>query len=350
MGAVESEMSRSSPSGKSRYPRRMAILGVTLLIMIGLPMIYCIIRGFSPLPLLVSAKTIVRVSQTDPNMLPQNTQNPIPVVYGTVDGKNLEMDIYPPTRSLFRKSPVIIYLHGGSWKGGTHHLSGDEQTDIFNPLREYGMTVVSVGYRLTDKQTKFPAHIEDVTQAIRYLVKHAAEYDLDTNRLCTFGASAGAHLALLAAMAEDQFSRQTDLSDIDYHIRCVVSISTPLDFVDLSGYNDRDRMKIEALLAGFLGFTYEENTSIYAAASPISYLKDDAPPVLLVHGEKDELIPIVQADTYYEKAKQAGMDITYIRVLNGDHGLQAAGNERTDPGIDDILRAMLQFLVIHLLL
>lgn len=350
MGAAESKMIRSSPSGRSRYPRRTAIFSMILLVVIGLPLIYCTIRGFSPLPLLVSVKASEQVSQTDPNSLPQSTLNPISVVYGMVDGKNLEMDVYPPIRSLFRKSPVIIYLHGGSWKGGTHHLSGDEQAEIFNPLREYGMTVVSVGYRLTDEQTKFPAHIEDVTQAIRHLVKHAADYDIDTNRMCTFGASAGAHLALLAAMAEDQFVRHTEFSNVDYRIRCVVSISTPLDFVDLSGYNERDRIKIEALLAGFLGFTYDENASIYAAASPVSYLRDDAPPVLLVHGEKDELIPIVQADTYYEKGKQAGMDITYIRVLNGDHGLQAADDGRTDPDIDDVLRAMLQFLVIHLLL
>jgi len=151
-------------------------------------------------------------------------------------------------------------------------------------------------------------------------------------------------------MAEDQFGRQDELAEIDYSIRCVISISTPVDLVDLSGYSDRDRIKIEALLASFLGSDYDENPAIYAAASPITYIKADAPPVFLVHGEKDVLVPIVQADRYFERGTQAGMDITYIRVLNGDHGLQSAGDGSTDPDIKEVLRDMLKFLVIHLLL
>ncbi len=117
----------------------------------------------------------------------------------SLPNRDLELALYPPTRTLFRKSPVLVYIHGGSWKSGSHRLKSSELEGIFNPIRSLGIAVVSVQYRLTDSEIHFPAHLEDVTDALKFIVNQAPNHNLDANRIGLLGASAGAHLALLAS-------------------------------------------------------------------------------------------------------------------------------------------------------
>ena len=224
-------------------------------------------------------------------------------------------------------------------------MSSDEMDSIVNPLSEVGITVVSVGYRLTDEQTKFPAHIEDVTDAIRYVVKQAAELGIDPDRMCTMGASAGAHLSLLAAMAGDQFAADPDLSEIDFDIRCVVAIAGPTDLVDLSVYTPDQRVKINDLLFGFFGARHQEVPDVYAAASPFSYIQAEQPPIFMAHGDMDTLVPIAMPDRFVMLSREAGAKIEYIRVLNGDHSLQPDKGDHTEPEMADVLREMILFVL-----
>lgn len=295
---------------------------------------YCLIRGFRPFALF-----------TEP------VQRDVPAVieYKTSDGEPLVIHFYEPMRRLYRKAPLVIYIHGGAWEGGTHELSEDE-LDIVNPMRKYGVAVASIQYRLTDEENKFPDHIDDVTDAIRYLTVHAGDLGIDKARFCELGGSAGAHLSLLAAFAQDRFQDDPGLADIRYDIRCIVSLSTPCDFVDLSCYEGEDLVRIQELLTGFLGSTYDQNPSIYAEASPVTYIAASKIPVFMAHGEKDAVVPVIQADRYVARAMEAGMDIEYIRVRNGKHGLGSADGNPTVPAKDELLQRLVRFVLINLLI
>ncbi len=307
-----------------------SIIGALVVTAVLVAVLYCVIRGVNPLALLSGA-----VGTSARNEL----------VYKNADGKELHINTYPPMRELFGRSPVVIYLHGGGWESGSHVLSGAD-FEIMNPMRELGITVMSVEYRLTGESTRFPAHIEDVTDAIRYIVSHSEELGIDKDRLCLFGGSAGAHLSLLAALAKDEF--RGDRSD-DYDIRCVIALSAPMDFVDLSSYPEDDLVLIKEMLRGFLGGSYEQIPDVYRKASPIGYIKKSAPPILMAHGDKDRIVPIAQSDSFYEKGTAAGMNIEYIRVINGNHGLGSDNGQPTSPGVSDIVKTMVAFLLKNLM-
>lgn len=294
-----------------------------------------LIRGINPFSLLKE---------------PSLDNTPLTYIYKEIDQRHLEIDFYEPTRNIFRKSPLLIYVHGGSWKSGTHKLGVEELDGIFNPIRDMGVAVASVQYRLTDDVTKFPDHIKDVTDAIRYMVKNKDMLGIDGDRISLIGASAGAHLNLLAALSGDSFQQDPSLKDVSYEIRSIVSLATPLDLVDLSDYSEDELVKIEESLKDFLGYTYEHNPQIYYMASPIHNVSKDMPPVLLVHGEFDELVPIEQADRFYDTLVKHSVTVEYIKVKNAGHSLSSVDSNPTDPKTNQIVRRMAIFLIKHLLI
>jgi acetyl esterase/lipase len=305
------------------------LLGVLLLTGIS----YCVFRGFIPFSLFSE---------------PVADNTPAVIQYKEADGEPLVIHFYEPTRRLFRKAPLVVYIHGGAWEEGTHEL-GEDELDIVNPLRDFGVAVASIQYRLTDENNKFPDPINDVTDAIRYLTANAKDLGIDRRRIGELGGSAGAHLSLLAAFAQDKFHDDPSLMDVRYDIRCIVSLSTPCDLVDLSCYEGEDLVRIKELLTNFLGYTYEQNPVIYAEASPVTYISKDKTPIFMAHGEKDAVVPIIQADNYVAKAIAAGMDIEYIRVLNGKHGLGSADGGPTTPPKEDLLKRLVYFILKNLL-
>jgi len=314
---------------------KFAAIIVSIILVVSLlgSVTYFLVRGFDPFSLLSE---------------PVADDTHTVLHYKEAEGKPLEIHFYEPTRKVFRKSPLLIYIHGGSWKKGSHSLDEDE-LDIVNPLRDYGMAVASVQYRLTDENNKFPDHINDVTDAIRYLSLHSEEYGIDRKYFCELGGSAGAHLALLAAFAQDEFHDSPTLADVRYDIKCTVSLSTPCDLVDLSCYEGNALREVEELLEGFLGYTFEQNPGIYSDASPVTYINSNKIPVFMAHGEKDNVVPIIQADNYYAKAVQAGMKIEYIRVLNGKHGLGSNDGGPIYPSKDELLKKLVMFILRNLM-
>ncbi len=222
------------------------IAGIIFAVIISAALAYCLIRGFDPFSLFAE---------------PVADDTPVVLQYKEAGGKALEVLFYKPTRNVFRRAPLLIYIHGGSWKQGSHVL-GDDELEIVGPFRDYGMAVASVQYRLTNDDNKFPDHINDVTDAIRYLSLHSEELDIDKRYFCELGGSAGAHLALLAAFAQDEFHDSAALADVRYEVRCIISLSTPCDLVDLSCYKGDSLIEVEKLLEAFLGYTLDRKSVV----------------------------------------------------------------------------------------
>ena len=132
-------------------------------------------------------------STLDPAKLGTAERN---VTYCTMNDLPQKMDIYYPASG--GPWPVIMYVHGGSW------YQGDKaEGEGWRGLNEQGFLVVSVNYRLGDYQTKFPAMIEDVKCAVRYLRAHASDYNIDPDHIGAIGASAGGHLVALLGTADE---------------------------------------------------------------------------------------------------------------------------------------------------
>jgi len=128
----------------------------------------------------------------------QDPTSPEPrtLAYASRDGTDLLLDLYVPAKPIRRPVPVIVFLHGGGWSGGTRTTG----PDFKRYFAQDGFAMASIEYRLTPSIT-FPANVEDVRTAIRWLKANAAAHALDPDRICLWGTSAGGHLAAVAALA-----------------------------------------------------------------------------------------------------------------------------------------------------
>ena len=118
------------------------------------------------------------------------------LTYATRDGVDLLLDLYLPAVPVRRPVPVIVFLHGGGWSGGTRTTG----PDFKRYFAQDGFAMASIEYRLTPAVT-FPANVEDVRTAVRWLKANAAARGLDPDRICLWGTSAGGHLAAVAGLA-----------------------------------------------------------------------------------------------------------------------------------------------------
>ncbi|MFQ6132220.1 MAG: alpha/beta hydrolase fold domain-containing protein [Armatimonadota bacterium] len=211
--------------------------------------------------------------------------------------------------------PAIIFVHGGGWRGG------DKSTYAQRPAREYagdGYVTVNVNYRLSGS-APFPAAIEDVKAAIRWLRANAERYGVDPSRIGMMGGSAGAHLVALAGVTspDDGLEGDGPHPEVSSRVQCVVARSGIYDlrpeFLTQKGNGD-------PAVVGFLGGPADEKAELARQASPVVYLDAEDPPLLLIHGTEDWRIPILAAEHMVAALERAGTPYQYIRVEGGGHG------------------------------
>ena len=127
------------------------------------------------------------------------------LTYASRDGVELRLDLYLPAQPIRRPIPVIVFLHGGGWSGGTRTTG----PDFSRYFARDGFAMASIEYRLTPSIT-FPANVEDVRTAVRWLKAMLATHGLDADRICLWGTSAGGHLAAVAGLAPRGMFEGTD--------------------------------------------------------------------------------------------------------------------------------------------
>jgi acetyl esterase/lipase len=233
------------------------------------------------------------------------------VTYCTMDSVELKMDVYYPyaNNGLF---PVTMYVHGGGWSSGDK-AQGAGAMEI-PALRQAGFLVVSVNYRLAPEY-KFPVMIEDVKCAVRFLRAHANDYNLDPDRIGVWGGSAGGHLvALLGTTDESAGFDVGEYLEYSSRVQAVVDMFGPTD-----------------LTVNFEG-GYERSGRVFgdfdpALASPVTYVTPDDPPFLLLHGEKDKLVPIEQSEILLAALQQADVPAELVPVKNAGHSFKPDGGE-----------------------
>jgi len=263
--------------------------------------------------------------------MPAGAKRVVPeVTYSTVVGINLKMDIYYP-KVEGSSYPAVIYVHGGGWIGGSKS-SGAGMYDI-PTLLAHGFVVVSIDYRLAPRW-KFPAQIEDVKCAVHYLRSHARGLNIDPNHIGAYGGSAGGHLvALLGTSPDSNFSGDCP-SGGSARVQAVVDMFGPADFSQFD-FNGSDK--------AFQAFGASSVTDpILAQASPVTWVSPDDPPFLILHGDKDPVVPLSQSQILYDHLQAAGVPAQLVVVKNAGHGFKQADG-RIDPSRSDISEMIATF-------
>ena len=212
------------------------------------------------------------------------------IVIGEGGGRSLEADIFlPPLEE--KNRPAVLFIHGGGW------IEGDR-----SQLRGYGILLARLGfvcmcnsYRLSNESI-WPAQVQDVNCAIRYLRANATDLGLDPNRIGVSGNSAGGHLSLMAAATNyDQiFEGVGGSNEVSSEIKAVCAIYPPTIIRQLEMLNPLENAFL--MLMG-----KEAKKEDFDKASPLNYVTEDYPPCMLIHGSADSVVRLKDSTKFYEK-------------------------------------------------
>lgn len=226
----------------------------------------------------------------------------------------LTMDFYPSAGRTAPPYPAVLILHGGGFIGGTSRSPSEAYCADF--LAPAGYNCFSVNYRLAPT-ADLAGMVSDVQRAIRFVRHHAAQYRVDPGRIALLGGSAGGYLSNMAGLL-----RPTAVADSpDPVTRTSDAVQA---VVTLFGLSD-----LVALGADFLIRTYRllgpqpVTPQTLAAASPVSLVRPDAPPFLLIHGDRDTLVPLDQSTRLQQALRKAGATADLITIPGGPHATNA---------------------------
>lgn len=223
------------------------------------------------------------------------------LVYRTIDGKRLRLDVYEPRRRLpgAPPAPSVVYLHGGAWLAGTRRQS----PFLMYELAAAGYVVFAVDYRLAPRYP-MPAGLFDCKAAIAWVAEHAAQFG-GTPDAIVMGGSAGGHLAAMLAVSDGTAHLQPGFEDKSTRVRGAVVL---YGIANLVGILEQEAHPLATLLLERIVFKrrFRDEPEVFRNAQPLSYLSDKVPPILLIHGENDSLVPIEEARNFYEHLSRAG--------------------------------------------
>ena len=240
--------------------------------------------------------------------VPPNIERLTGIEYRRVGDRSLQLDIYRP-RGLSVPVPALIFIHGGYWQRG-------KRSDYARYLVDFaakGYITASVDYRLSG-EAHFPAAVEDVKCAVKWIRAHAADYMIDPEHLVCIGGSAGGHLAMMAAWSPDSaFSGDGCSRDsVSGRVQAVVDLYGPVDLTTRF-------FTADSMVSRFIGKSYQETPPLYEMASPRKYISADDPPVLIMHGTLDINIPVSQSDSLKIWLDAAHVPNEYHRIPGWAH-------------------------------
>jgi acetyl esterase/lipase len=244
----------------------------------------------------------------------------------------LKLDVASP-KGLARAAPAIVVIHGGGFMYGRRQ----EMTEQAKQFAAHGYVAAAISYRLVPKH-RFPAQVEDVQAAVRYLRAHADALKIDPARIGATGISAGAHLSMMlgAVDSSDGFERTGGHGDQSSKVQAVVSLVGPVNFV-LREYS----IAQEQIIAAFVGGPTKEHIEVCRRASPITSINPGDAPLLCFFGTDDPLVPYDQAFEITKALDDADVPGRVEILAGARHGWVGKELERT-------MSATIEFFDTHL--
>ncbi|HRJ27676.1 MAG TPA: alpha/beta hydrolase [Fimbriimonadaceae bacterium] len=258
------------------------------------------------------------------------------VVYSKVGGEELKMDIYSPAEIKSGTAPAVVVIHGGAWVSGNR----TDMADLCIQLASKGIVAATVSYRLAPKH-KWPAMLDDVQTATRFLRTQASQYKIDPKRIGSAGASAGGHLALLLGLRETRDPKPAEHAGVSSQTQVVFNIFGPTDMA-----NDFPPA-FDMLYPMVLGKPKAEAGEVIKDASPVQWVTAQAPPIYTIHGTADAVVPVRQATRLEEAMKAQKREIVTVIVEGMPHGIRTGKpdvDEKIKKGLDDGINFLAQHL------
>ncbi len=264
---------------------------------------------------------------TEKQLAPRN------LLYKTVNQQDLTLDIYyPPGEGPF---PVAIYAHGGAFVRGNRD-DVFSFAPIIDRFLELGIAVCSIDYRLFEDGSYFPDNLEDVRDALCFLNQQADELRIARGRMLLWGDSAGGALMLTTALAPTEFIGEQAEAHLPL-INGVIALYPPTNFLLFKF--------IQTWIAHikFYGGGREEWRQLMMRVSPATHLSSDSPPIMLLHGKKDPIVPFAQALHFVEKGADVGADVRLFSFPNGTHSLASFAQTENPLKIERLLERIEAF-------
>ena len=240
------------------------------------------------------------------------------VVYGHKDGMALTYDVFYPAEGKANGRGLLFMVSGG-W---VSMWAPPAQTKLlFQPMLDRGFTVIAVRHGSSPKYLS-PEIVGDVRKALEHVTEHAGDYGVDPQKLGVFGASAGGHLSLMLGTTTNDNKSSKDQP----HVAAVVSIFPPTDLRPYCEPSNPLREQFPAL---------KFEASKVDAHSPLLQASKEDAPTLMVHGDKDELVPLWHSEKMQKAFQEVGVDNELIVIEGAAHGFNAEGNRRMYQAMGD---------------
>ena len=271
------------------------------------------------------------------------------LTYSVLPGfRPLRLDLYEPPGAA-GSHPLVVFIHGGGWMSGHTRHSGafEDWPGVLASLAAKGYVVASVEYRLSG-EAAFPAAIQDIKAAIRWLRAHAPQYGIDRQRAVVWGGSAGGQLAALTATSCGAAALRPTAPPPapggravprpeDSESDCVQGLITwygIFDFATIAAQSGPDGPQrlgsAETAPSRYLGCALSSCTpAILAAASAASYVNSTDPPALLIHGAADHTVPVQQSRDFYALLRSKGVPAELVEIPGVDHSFIGTTPEAT---------------------
>jgi acetyl esterase/lipase len=246
------------------------------------------------------------------------------VIYGMYSGTAMLLDVHYPAKP---NGFGVIFIAGSGWNAPLGYsappLKQSPQVDMYVPaLLQAGYTVFALTHRATPT-FRYPAPLEDVQRAVRFIRHKAKTFAIDSARIGGMGGSSGAHLvSLLATMDGTGDANDSDpINRESAKLQCAVARAAPTDLTQMSGNLG------SPLVALLLGARVDDSTAknsveykMASMASPINYVSADDPPILLMHGDADRTVPFQQSELMEAALRKAKVPVKLLRIEGADHG------------------------------
>lgn len=235
------------------------------------------------------------------------------IKYAERAGGPLYLDIAVPTGTEHPR-PAVLWIHGGGWAGGRRTIMR-QMTEFIASL---GYVSATADYRLTPSGAAFPDPLQDAAAAVRFLRKNAKTYNIDPDRIAIGGDSAGGHLALLVGLIrEPELLGDEPFPDVSSKVSAIIDIYGP---TDLAALYKGGGWPVRWLLVKLLRCTPREKPDLWARASPVTHVHAGAPPTLILHGERDTIVPYEQAERLRQRCEELNAPCYLGRVRAAGHG------------------------------
>lgn len=237
------------------------------------------------------------------------------VVYGSANNTALKLDVWYP-RDNPKPTPTVVYIHGGGW------IFGSKEGAVFQllPYLERGWRAINVEYRMAGNSLA-PGSVEDTRCALRWIFRNAKQYNIDTTKIVLTGHSAGGHLSLITGMLPDGTAldnrcyADAKYGDVPMKVAAIVNWYGPTDVNDLiAGANTKN---YAVMWMGAIPNAAEVAKSV----SPLTYVRPGLPPIITLHGDKDDVVPYTHATRLHAELEKTRNVNRLITIKDAGHGM-----------------------------